>query len=140
MITLREYDVEDWSRIDDAVEPFLFHELDEFHKVLQRSIAVTASEDGIVMACGGIAYINNKEGIVWIKVSKKCLRQSYRWARTIRETFKIMMDSIGSITVITYILKGFYKGEKLARLIGMEKADKTYEFNDNTYNKYMVMI
>lgn len=140
MITLREYEVEDWGKIGDAVEPFMFHEpLNDFNKVVQRGIAVTAVEDGNIMACGGVAYISHQEGIVWVKVSKKCLRQSFRWARTIRETFRIMIESLGSMTIITYILTDFCKGEKLARLIGMKKTDKTYKFNNNIYNKYMVV-
>lgn len=141
MITLREYEAEDWTKIDDAVEPFMLVEpLEDFNKVAQRGLAVTAVEDGNVMACGGVAYINHEEGIVWVKVSEKCLEQSYGWARTIRETFRIMMKSLGSMTIITYILTDFCKGEKLARLIGMKKTDKTYEYNGNIYNKYAVMV
>lgn len=141
MIIFRKYKSEDWSKIDDAVEPFMFTEsLDEFNKAVRRGVAVTAVEDDVIMSCGGVAYVNDKEGIVWVKVSRKCLNHSYKWARTIRETFKIMMNAIGSMIVTTYILEKFCKGEKLARLIGMKRDGETYEFNGNKYNRYSVVI
>lgn len=141
MITLREYKPNDWKEITDAVEPFMFLEpFGNFDKIVEKGLAVTAVEDDIIMACGGVSYTDNDEGIVWAKVSKKCFNHSYRWARTIRETFQLMTKSLGNMRIITYILKGFCKGEKLARLIGMTKTDKTYEFNDNIYNRYTAVI
>ncbi len=141
MITLKKYETEDWSKINDAVEPFMpLLKSSEFNKAARRGIAVTAIEDGNVMACGGITYVNNKEGIVWVKVSRKCLKQSFRWARTIRETFDIMMASVGDLQISTYIIDNFCKGEKLARLIGLEKIDETEQYNGNTYNKYSTVI
>lgn len=139
MITLKEYKTEDWLKIDDAVEPFMFHS-DEFNQIVKRGIAVTAIEDGNVMVCGGIAYINEDEGIVWVKVSKKCLSQPIRYARGIREAFRLMMESLGSMTITTYILEEFCKGERLAGLIGMKKVGDTYEFRGQMYNKYAVVI
>lgn len=140
MITLKEYEPKDWSKISDAVEPFMFHEpLKEFNEIVKRGLAVTAIEDGNVMVCGGIAYINDNEGIVWVKVSKKCIEQSFRWARGIRETFRLMMDSMGSMKIATYILEDFCKGEKMARMIGMKKVGETYEFCGKMYNKYSVV-
>jgi len=137
MITLRKYETKDWLRIDDAVEPFMFMEsFDEFNKAVQQGIAVTAIEDGNVMSCGGIAYINEQEGIVWVKVSKKCLRQPFRWARTILESFRIMMDSIGDLHISTYILSGFDRGDKLARMIGLYKTGETEMHKCNTYYRY----
>lgn len=140
MITLKEYEAEDWIKIDDAVEPFMFHEpLDEFNKIAKRGIAVTAIENSNIMVCGGIAYVSNDEGIVWLKVSRKCLNQPIRYARGIKEVFKIMIDSLGSMTITTYILEKFCKGEEMAKLIGMKKIGETYEFNNKMYNKYMVV-
>jgi len=141
MINLKEYETEDWSRINDAVEPFMFHEpLKEFNDIVQRGVAVTAIEDGNVMICGGIAYVSDDEGIVWVKVSKKCLSQPIRYARGIKEVFKYMMDSLDSMTITTYILEEFCKGERLARLIGMKRVGVPYEFNGKMYNKYSVVI
>ncbi len=134
MITFREYKVEDWSKINDAIEPFMPATL--INEVNERGIAITAIEDGCMMACGGIVYTNSTEGIVWVKVSQKCLRKPLRWARTIRETFRLMKESVGDLQISTYILDNFCKGEKLARLIGLKRTDKTEEYNGNIYNKY----
>lgn len=136
MIILKKYEVEDWLKIDDAVEPLMYMESSEFNKVVRQGIAVTAVEDGIVMSCGGIAYVNEKEGMVWVKVSKKCFRQSFRWARTILEAFRIMMDAIGDLHISTYVLSDFPKGDKLARMIGLYKTGETEEYKSNTYYKY----
>jgi len=141
MITLREYAPEDWAKIDDAVEPFMFLEpFEDFNKIVQRGLAITAIEDGVVMSCGGVAYIDNRKGVAWMKMSKKCFRQAYRWGRTTKETFGLIAKSLGNMKIITYILKDFCKGEKVAKLIGMTKSDKTYDFNDNTYYRYTAVI
>lgn len=139
MITLREYEIEDWSKIDDAIEPFIPPvPIEDFLKMTKRGVAITGVEDGEIMACGGIAYTNDKDGTVWLKVSRKCA--GYGWARTIRETFGLMKESVGDLRISTYILENFCKGEKLARLIGMKRTDETEEYNGNTYNKYTVVI
>ena len=132
MITLREYKAEDWSEINDALEPFMPTAL----KVNEQGLVITAIEDGRIMACGGVVYTNSAKGVVWVKVSKKCLREPLRWARTIRETFRLMKDSVGDLRISTYILADFCKGEKLARLIGLKRTDETEEYKGNIYNKY----
>jgi len=141
MIILREYKADDWAKIDDAVEPFMpLMPVREFLEMAKRGLAITGVEDGNVMACGGVTYMNDKEGIVWVKVSKKCLKQSFRWARTIRETFNLMIESAGELKITTYVLDNFCRGEKLARLIGLKRTDETEEYNGNTYHKYTVVI
>ena len=133
MIMLREYKVEDWTSIQDAVEPFcaLGGDID----VTTQGIAVTATDDD-VMACGGICYIED-EGRAWMKMSAKCKDSAYTWARTIKEAFRLMIDSV-DIPVHTYILKGFCDGERVARAIGMKRTDETEILDGNTYYKYVV--
>ena len=111
----------------------------DFLDFTERGIAVTETVDGNVMACGGITYVNDNEGMVWFKMSKKCLGHRYRWARSILETFKIMMDSIGDMKISTYVLRDFCKGERVARMIGLEKTDETEEYNGNIYHRYTVI-
>lgn len=140
MITLKEYEVDDWIKISDAVEPFSpLMPTDDFIEMTKRGVAVTAVEKDEVMACGGIVYINDNEGIVWVKVSRKCFKQSYRWARTIKETFGIMMKAVGDLRISTYVISEFCKGDKLARLIGLKRTDETEEYNGNIYYKYAVI-
>jgi hypothetical protein len=139
MIHLREYEPEDWTEIDDAVEPFMFHRpLKEFNEIIEQGVAITAVEDGVVTVCGGIALVNDDEGIVWIKVSRKCLNQPIRYARGIRDVFKIMADCIGPIRITTYIVDEFCKGEKLARFVGLKRNGETCEFKNRKYNKYVM--
>ncbi|KKM14254.1 hypothetical protein LCGC14_1707970 [marine sediment metagenome] len=133
---MRLYKDSDWSEIKDAVEPF-----SPFLPNLQvgkRSVAVTAIENGKIMGCGGITFISDTEGLVWVKVSKKCRKAAYTWARTIRETFTAMVDSIGEIKISTYIVKDFCKGDKLARMIGLKKTGEFQEYKGNIYYKYSV--
>lgn len=139
MITLRYYKDSDWPEINDAVEPFSpLLPNDSFLHISERSVALTGLEKGKVMACGGITFINNEEGLVWVKVSKKCNRKAFTWARTIRETFAIMMDSIEDLKVSTYVVRDFCKGDKLARMIGLKRTGETVEHNGNIYYRYSV--
>ena len=133
---IRKYRDSDWKAITDAVEPFSpLIPSDAFKDIAKRSVAVTGVEGGEVMACGGITYISNTEGLVWVKVSEKCKRNAYKWARTIRETFSIMLDSV-DVNVSTYVLEGFCKGDRLARLIGLKRTKEIEEYNGQIYIKY----
>jgi hypothetical protein len=130
---VREYRQEDYFAIQDAVEPFCTTEGDA--SLLGNGIAVTAI-DGDAMACGGIAY-TEEGGIVWVKVSMKCKDKAYAWARTIKEIFNLMIESV-DVPVSTYVLKGFCRGDRLARSIGMKKTNEIREVNGNVYYKYTV--
>ena len=83
-----------------------------------------------------ITFTSNNTGLVWVKVSTKCKRAAYTWARTIRETFIIMMESIENMKVSTYVVQNFCKGDRLARMIGLKKTGETEEYQGNTYYKY----
>ncbi len=134
---LRKYKDEDWAMIKDAVEPFSpLLPSDAFLHIADRSVAVTGTEGDMVMACGGITFLNNSEGLVWVKVSKQCRKSAYKWARTIRETFRVMMESIEDLEVSTYVVNGFCKGDKLARMIGLKKTGRTEMYKGNLYYKY----
>ncbi len=133
MILFKPFEIDDWWKINDAVEPF---SIDQPLEVLTRGISMTAVEDGEVMACGGIVLEGETEGIIWCKVSKKCSGKSFSWARTMKEAFALMMDTVGDLKIKTYILEGFCKGDKLARLIGLKKSDEAEIHNGNTYYKY----
>ena len=132
MIMLRKYKPEDFA-IQDAIEPFCSPVDDK--GVSDRGIAITGT-DGDAMACAGIVYTSDTEGYIWLKMSEKCKENTFAWARTLREGFKIMIESV-DVKVYTYILKGFCGGERLARSLGMEKGEAK-EFNGNTYFKYTV--
>jgi hypothetical protein len=134
MIKLREYKTEDYTAIQDAVEPFCVSE--DVEAATTQGVAITAT-DGDVMACGGVCMVGD-EGIAWMKISKKCKKNAYTWARTIKEAFKLMIESV-DIPVSTYVLKGFCQGDRLARAIGMKKTDEQKELNGNTYYKYTVV-
>ena len=137
MITLRPYKDEDWKAITDAVEPFSpLLPGDSFADIAKRSVAVTGMEDGEIMACGGITFTSNDEGMVWVKVSTKCKRSGYTWARTIKEVFNAMMDSVAELQISTYVLSDFCKGDKLARMIGLKKTSEKEEYKGNKYYKY----
>lgn len=134
MIKLRDFKIEDFTAIENAVEPFCT--ADDVNGATEQGIAVTAT-DGACMACGGIC-MSGDEGIAWMKISKKCKKNAYTWARTIKEAFKLMIESV-DIPVSTYVLKGFCQGDRLARAIGMKKTDEQKELNGNTYYKYTVV-
>lgn len=139
MIEIKLYKKGDWYKIEDSVEPFMPVYTD-FDYIAAKGIAVTATDNDKVMAVGGVTFINDKEGTVWVKVSKACAKRPIMWARFIKNTFKIMTESVGDIEIYTYILDNFCKGEKLARIIKMKRCDITREHNGNIYNKYKVVL
>ncbi len=139
MIEVRLYKKGDWYKIDDAIEPFMPIETD-FDLVAERGVAVTATNGDKAMACGGVTFVNNEQGTVWVKVSEGCAKRPFLWARAIKDTFRLMTESVGHIEIYTYVLKGFCKGEKLARLIRMTRTDESIEYNGNIYNKFMVVV
>ena len=132
----REYKESDWSAIDDAVEPFSSSEV-MFDKT-KHGIAITGVEDGSVMACGGISYLDSDNGTVWLKMSKRCLVEPLKWAREIRIVFGYMIDSVGDIDVSTYVLSDFCRGDRVARFIGLKPTSQSEYYNGNTYIKYVV--
>lgn len=140
-MTIREYKTGDWSGVEDAVEPFVPIVNDgEFDVIASHGIAVTATDGDKVMAVGGVTLQNDKEGMVWVKISQQCAKRPVMWARVIEEVFGLMVSSVNEVEVYTYILNGFCKGEKLAKLIKMHKTDQSVEHNGNIYNKYMVVV
>lgn len=139
MISIGEYHDGDWSRIEDAMEPFTPMYDGQFDEIARHGIAVTAVDDNKAMAVGGVTFVNEKEGMVWVKISKKCLKRPVMWARAIKETFGIMANTAG-VRIYTYILNDFCKGEKLARLIGMKRTGEKMAHNGNIYNRYVVVV
>jgi len=140
MITLRKYEDEDWEKITDATEPLAPLDMpDDFKNISERSVAVTGEENGKVMACGGITFVGNDEGVVWVKVSDKCKKKAYTWSRTIIESFRLMKDSIKGMKITAYVKKDFCKGIKLAELIGLENTG-TAEHDGRLYYTYSTVI
>ena len=140
MILLKEYEIKDWSEIKDPMEQFVpLEPMEKFLELTKQGVGITGVEDGEVMACGGVFYVNDTDGMVWLKVSKKCLENGYGWARTMRETFRLMIKATG-LNIHTYILKDFCRGEKLARLIGLKNSGIETEYDGNKYNKFVAVI
>ncbi len=142
MILFREFKTEDWWKIEDVVEPFALNKLlfQDFCNTIKNGVSATITEDEEVMVCGGIVLESETEGAIWCRVSKKCSVKSFRWVRTMKEALSLMMDSLGVLKISTYILDGFCKGDKLARLIGLKKSNEIETYNGNTYYKYITVI
>jgi hypothetical protein len=134
MIKVRKYKNEDLAEIKNPIEPFcsIIDDMD----IASTGLAVTGVDDG-VMACGGIFFTDDTDGMVWLKVSEKCKENAFGWARTIKEVFGLMMDSV-EMNVYTYVLEGFCQGDRMARSIGLKKTDETEKHNGNIYYKYVV--
>lgn len=101
-------------------------------------LSITGIEDDRVMACGGISYVTSDVGAIWLRISKKCKTNPLVWLRTIMEAFQLMMESCGGISLYTYVVDGFERGDRMAKSIGMTRTGETEELNGNTYYKYQV--
>lgn len=142
MITLKEYETEDWVNIDDAIEPFTpMTPPDGFLEMTRKNgVAVTGIENGKTMACGGIVCVGNDEGIIWVKASKKCLNQPFKWGKSMFDIFKVISETLHPITITAYIVEGFRRSERMARMVGMKKIGVPYDMNGKKYNKYAVVV
>jgi hypothetical protein len=138
MIFLRVYKKGDCFKVKDSVEAF--PELGEIDEASKRGIAVTALEDGQEMGCGGISFINEKEGLIWLKLDKRCSLHPCKWAKKVKEVFNIMIDCAGKIKIYAYVRDGFCEGERLAKWIKLKKTDMTEKYKGNTYNIYSTVI
>jgi hypothetical protein len=139
MIEVRLYQHGDWEAIIDAVEPFSPpFPTEEFNQMIVHSLAATGLEGGRIMACGGITLTSDNNGLVWLKMSKQCGRNAYRWGRTIKETIICMKEALGITNIYTYIVDNFCKGDKLARMVGLRRTDEHEKYKGNKYYKYVV--
>jgi len=141
MINIELYQKGDWDKIETPVEPFVPEFGDgEFDKLAEHGIAVTATDEDGVFACGGVTLLNDESGTVWVKIRNTPAISPISMARCVREVFDIMVNSVGGCDISTYVLDGFTKGEKLARFIGMEKNCKSVEFNNHKYNRFTMVV
>lgn len=140
MIKVRIYEKGDWNKVKGSVEPFMpIYTSSEFDVIASRGVAVTATEEGEAIACGGVTFMG-ASGFVWLKMNNSKVRKPIETALLMRDIFKLMVESVGDVEVSTYILDGFRKGERLARFIGMEKNCEFVTFRNRIYNKYTVVV
>jgi len=133
VILLRPFELQDWIDID-AAEPFCPKlPTDEFSAAVQNGFGVTAVQNNKIIACGGLVFA--PEPIVWLKVSKDC--HSVFVAKTIIDVAGIMRETV-DMPIYTYILEGFKKSEKLARLAGFKKTGKKFEYENRFYHEYVL--
>jgi hypothetical protein len=135
---LVEFKESHWSEIADPIEPFSPDmQTEDFFKMVKNGVSITGMEDGKVMACGGVSFIDDENGMAWLKASQTCLLKPLKWARRFKDVFRVMREAM-DVEVATYVLSGFCQGDRVARLIGMKSTGEETEQNGNTYIKYTV--
>jgi hypothetical protein len=139
MIAVELFKQQDWHDVESFTEPFLREvQDDKFFEELGNGVALTAKKNGKVMACGGIMYAPDGEGVTWLKASRECLKSPVTWTRTFRDGFR-MMQGVMDVKAVCYVLKGFCEGGRVARLIGMKTTGEEVEQNGKTFIKYMAV-
>lgn len=127
----RDFQISDLNSIE-PIEPYM-EIVEDWDKVKDNAIGITAVEDGVPIACGGV--IVGEEARFWVRSSGA---KPFALFRIIQEAKSILMDSLGDMVYSALILSGFGRGEKLARILGFRKTDKTVEYNNKTYYRYVL--
>ena len=136
-----KFEREDWFEITDPVEVMSDDVVenmgDKFFEYVDNGVAVTVREEGQVTTCGGIAMFDDKCGGIWIKVSKKATERPFRLIEAIKDSFDVLRNTLGDVTIIAHVRDGFTKGEKMARFFGFQKTEEFEEYNGDKLYVYI---
>jgi len=126
---IRDFKPEDLKTIK-AIEPFMENP-EGWEKVINNSIAFTAEEDGRPIACGGVVV--GEEAMMWARTNGKATIKVYR---ALKEGLRILIDELGDMEYIAFILDGFDIGRRFAERFGFKKTNTTIEHDNHVYHRY----
>jgi hypothetical protein len=106
----------------------------KFAWLIEGSMSMAAYEDDIFIGCGGIAPIEDKWEI-WVSLPKKTRVKPFTVARAVYDSFQIMRRSVKE-EIISHVVDGFKKGEKMVKFLGFRKNGNQLENDGIIYNEY----
>lgn len=106
----------------------------KFEWLVEGSMSLAAYEDGVFIGCAGLAPIEDKWE-VWISLPKKTKVKPFAAARAVYDSFQVMRKSVKE-EIISHVIDGFKKGEKMVRFLGFQKNGKQIENDGIIYNEY----
>jgi hypothetical protein len=139
MITFRKFTESDWFEIDDPVSVYSDKVNDiikEFFGLLKNGVNFTMVENGKVICCGGVVYVDENNAESWIRLSTRAAQKPLAILKTVKVGFDMITRSLGAINVSSHVLEGFEAGERLAEYLGFKKTEDFMLINDKKYNKY----
>jgi len=131
LIELRICEDGDWESIADPVEMGLPEQ-----NVFQDSVGLTAIVDGEIRVVGGIWLVDEDTGYLWMKISKQISKHPKQLMRVLREGLAILDDSFGVPHILTYVDENFVQGDRLCRLMGLERTEESKEHENKRYFVY----
>lgn len=106
----------------------------KFAWLIEGSMSLAAYEDGKFIGCAGLAPTEDKWE-VWIALPKKTTVNPFTVARAVYDSFQVMRKSVEE-KIISHVIDGFKKGEKMVRFLGFQKNGKQIENDGIIYNEY----
>ena len=122
MIEIRMYEDGDYEAIDDCVEPFAGHcDTSEMNEI---GVHFTVTEDGKPIGTGGVVYITDDEGEVWLRLSKEFIAKPITMMRIVREGFGLVKECCGLRVVTAKVQEKFSEGKRLVERFGFRSDGK----------------
>lgn len=131
---LRLYKKGDYDAIEDSTEP-LGRPADE-SLIEEYSVSLTIDDEGVPVACGGIIYDTETDGIVWVKISNKMTRKTLVLVKVLRNGLDILIDSFGFKKITARVREDFCAGHRFIRHFGFKPTTETFKILSDTYRIY----
>ena len=106
----------------------------KFEWLIEGSVSLAAYEDGKFIGCAGLAPTDDKWE-AWIALPKKTMIKPFTVARAVYDSFQVMKESVKE-EIVSHVIDGFEKGEKMVKFLGFQKNGKQIENNGIIYNEY----
>ncbi len=107
----------------------------KFKWLIEGSMSLAAYEDGAFIGCAGLAPTEEDKWEVWVSLPKKTTVKPFTVARAVYDSFQVMKKSVKE-EIISHVIDGFKKGEKMVRFLGFRKNGKQIENDGIIYNEY----
>ncbi len=113
------------------IEPLAAKEIKdpELAKAIEDSgLAVTGIRDGEIIGCGGVHPVEDSEdGVIWLRLSRKCMNNPIDTFRWIKSGLKIIEETYPFRQLNATILSKFKRGIKLAEKLGFKQVQTMTE-------------
>ena len=133
-MNLRLYQKGDFDAITDCTEP-IGRPTDE-NLILEYSVSLTVEDDGVPVACGGVIYDTETDGIVWLRLSNNMAHKTISLVRLLRNGLAILVDSFGFDRITARVKEDFGEGHRFARRFGFTPTKETFKIFSDTYRIY----
>lgn len=115
---IRNFKKEDWYAITDPVEADAVSIEPDMLDIVERGIAITVEDDKGVVGCGGVVLYDEKNGEMWVRLSKRVGK--FEAIEAICSGMKILKDAFSDVSLYCRVRQDFEKAHKLVKWLGFK--------------------